>query len=65
MNQNGEPSNQTDLTDRTRELIEFTCRLNQEYTELIETSIVLRKESRLLSEESRILRRAGLRLQCD
>ena len=65
MNVLGETSYQTNLKDRSRELIELTSRLNQEYAQLLETSLVLRKESRVLSEDSEHLRRAGINLLWD
>lgn len=65
MNVLGEASYQTNLKDRSRELMELTIRLNQEYAQLIETSLVLRKESRILSEDSDHLRRAGIKLLWD
>ena len=61
----GETSYQTNLKDRSRELMELTSRLNQEYAQLLETSLVLRKESRVLSEDSEHLRRAGIKLLWD
>jgi hypothetical protein len=65
MNVPREPFPEIDFRHRTQELIELTYRLNREYTQLIETSLVLRQESQSLSEESRPLRRAGLRLSWD
>ena len=65
MNVLGETSYQTNLNDRSRELSEITSRLNQEYAQLIEASLVLRKESRVLSEDSEHLRRAGFKLLWD
>ena len=57
-----EPFYETNLKDRTRELIEFAGSLNQEYVQLMETSLLLRQESKALREESHRLRQAGLRL---
>ena len=51
-----EPPYQTHL-NKSRELIELANRLNQEYAELRQLSLVLRKESRQLSEDSDLLRR--------
>lgn len=57
-----EPCYLTNLKDRARELIELAGSLNQEYAELMETSVLLREESKSLREESRRLRQAGVRL---
>ena len=51
------------LHDRRRELIAFADWLKQEYAQLIETSILLRKESKELRDESQTLRRAGVELE--
>jgi len=65
MNLTTKPSFQTNPKDRSRELIEFTCRLNQEYAKLLETSLLLPKESKVLSQDSRVLRQTGIRLSWD
>ena len=48
--------------NKSRELIAQANRLNQEYAELRELSLVLRKESRQLSDDPDLLRRFSISL---
>ena len=62
MSTQGAPSTYTNLKHRSRELHAFAAQLNEEYAQLLETSLILRQESRELSHESHVLRQALVRL---
>jgi len=57
-----ELTTQTNLSDRSQELVALTALLRSECAQLRETSRLLRRESQELSEESRLLRKNGSRL---
>ena len=56
------PSHNRDLHAETLDPTALANVLKQKYAELIETSVVLRKESRQLREDSKVLRRIGTKL---
>ena len=56
------PSYHTHLNTNTLDLTAFTNLLKQEYADLIETSVALRKDSRQLVEDSQLLRTISIRL---